>query len=37
LTGLTPGNTLSVTVGAAGTAGTSGGRAGADGVVLIQW
>lgn len=37
LTSLTPGNTLSVTVGAAGTAGTGGGYAGSAGIVLIEW
>jgi hypothetical protein len=37
LTSLTPGGTLSVTVGAAGTAGTLSGYAGAAGVVIFEW
>ena len=41
LTGLTPGNTLSVTVGGGGSAGSSGngnpGGAGAAGVVIFEW
>ena len=37
LTGLTPGNTLSITIGAGGTAGGSGGTAGFAGVVVIEY
>lgn len=37
VTGLTPGSTITVTVGAGGAAGTAGGPAGNAGVVIVEW
>jgi hypothetical protein len=37
ISGLTPGSTVSVTVGSGGTAGNSGAVAGAAGIVVVEW